>query len=544
MSAAQDIQFVDTAGFLDLPIEQLRNPTIDQRIFLIESLFKVNDPNLSQSVPLVLNPMQRDIFETLEDNEISLKWRRAGMTTVYVAVGLLEIITKPAVNVELFAHNDETAKQIFQQIIEPMYESIPYQVRPKADRSTVNRLVFKELGSQFVVSTAGQSIKTSESKGQARTINILICTEFAYMTAAEEFFAKAINCVPKVGGRIYIDSTPNGQNSFHSRFTLAKAGRGSFKPRFYPWWWSDLNFFELDEGETFALSDDEMQLGEGNPYFDAKEVGLRHRWFKRYIKRGCQLLPEQIKWRRATIENIRPLGSLTSTDRFRVEFPEDAESCFLHSGRPLMGPDDCVKRCEPQEPLEGHEYVIGQDTSTGSANGHPAGMVVIDITDETSRQVYSWIGWEPTDMQAEQVKLLAERYNDALIVCERNTPGDTVLTLLRRWGVSNVYMHKDHAMKEGGKKESMRKPGFPTSNVTKPRAFTELQDSLHRRELLLCCPLTCAELKSMQYDHRDIIVYAGIPQLVQETGLESHGELAIAIALAWHGRKSGGPGIA
>ena len=536
-------RFIDTAGFLDVPYEEIRFLTREQRAFMVTSLIKVTDPNTGMRVPLRLNPMQADIFSSIVDYEILVKWRRGGATTAYVADAMVDLITQPSQNIELFAHNDETAKQIFQQIIIPQFESIPRAIRPIADRSTVNRLVFKELGSQFVVSTAGQSVRTAESKGQARTINTLILTEFAYYAAAEEFFTKIVNCIPKIGGKVRIDSTPNGQNSFHARFVAATAGRGGYKPRFYPWWWSDLCWFGLDAGETFTPSSIELPLGKGNPFFDADKVVATHPWFREAIDAGCRLLPEQIKWRRTKIETIRPMGNLTSTDRFRVEFPEDQESCFLHSGRPLMHPSDCVVRCEMMEPIEGHFYVIGQDTSTGSSAGHPAGMVVIDITDETAHQVYSWIGFEPTDAQAERVRLLAGRYNDARIVCERNTPGDTVLTLLRRWAVPNVYMHHDHEMKDGGA-PSKRKPGFPTSDVTKPRAFTELQDSLHRGELLLSCPMTCAELKAMQYDDRNIITYMGTPQLIEEEGLMSHGELAISIALAWHGRKSGGPGIA
>lgn len=511
----------NVAQWLDVPVSALAEPTREQRIFLIESFLMVTDPDTNKRVPLRPNAMQRELLSTITDYEITVKWRRAGLTSAYVADAFVDLITRPGVNVELFAHNDKTARAIFEQIVEPMYRSIPDEIRPPADRSTVNSLHFKTLGSKFVVQTAGQSEETARAAGQARTINILILTEFAFYRYGETLMGTILNCVPRVGGKVRIDSTPNGQNSFYNRFVNAKNGTSNYQARFFPWWYSDRCAVEAHGFDADTITDEEDALGHGNPWADER--------------RGPdKLTPEQIAWRRWKISDIESMGNLTARDRFRVEFPEDDQSCFLHSGRPLFMPSVLVERAKLRDAIPGHWHCIGQDTSTGSATGHPAGIVIIDMDTNPPEQVYEWIGHEPTDMQAEKVVALQERY-PGMIICERNFPGEAILQLLRRWEVDDVYTHRDAELKEGGKKESTRKPGFPTTGITKPRVFTELSTSLDRGELLLAGPSTISDLKGMQYNDEDRIEFLGNPDALR--GSLSHGELAIACALAWHGRK-------
>lgn len=529
--------FANVAGLLNVPVGQLADITPEQRLYLIESFLMVADPDLGKLVPLVPNAMQREVLSTLGDREVTVKWRRAGLSSAYIGAVWIDLITVPGLNVELFAHNDRTAKDIFADIVLRQYEAIPEPFRPIADRSTVNSLIFHDIGSKFVVRTAGQSQRTAEAQGQARTIHRLILTEFAYYAYAESLYAKLINCVPQVGGKVFIDSTPNGMNSFHSRFAKARSGASEYKGRFFPWYWSERCALELDPGEEEGniyghgpITDEEQGLGDGNPFADARRGPGR-------------LTPEQIKWRRWKLSDIEPMGNLTSVDRFRVEFPEDESSCFLHSGRPVFMPSVLVARGKLRDAIPGHEHVIGQDTSTGSATGHPAGIVVLDITTTPAEQVYEWAGHEPTDMQAERVVALQRQY-PGLIVVERNFPGEAILQLLRRWEIDDVYLHRDAEIKEGMGRVVTRKPGFPTTAITKPRVFTDLSTSLSRGELVLSGPITISDLKGMQYNDKDLIEFLGDPGAAGTRGALSHGELAIAVALAWHGRKSSSMPIA
>lgn len=504
------------------------------RIAWAERLINVFHPELREAVPLVCNDMQRDILGNITPREITLKSRRAGLTTIYVADAWIDILTIPGTKVELFAHDQDTADDIFDQVVRYQYERIPDSIRPKATTDNVRELAFKSLDSYFVVKTAGQSETVAMKKGQGRAISTLILTEMAFYAYGEDLYSKIKNCIPVRGGKIRIDSTPNGMETFYQRFRAARAGMGDFKARFYPWWWDPANWLALRPEESIEPTEEEIKsLADnveryGNPAPGASRT-------------ACGLTAEQLKFRRWKIADLLPRGSLTAEDVYIVEYPEDEQSCFLHSGRPLFLAKDLALRCKPRPAIEGHWHGIGHDSSTGDASGDPAGVAVIDL--DTGEQVYEWRGWEPTDSQAERLVQLQKDYPGILVV-ERNTPGDSVLMLLRRWGVQNVYKHRDKELREGiGVKAYKRKPGFPMSDSTKPRLFTELRHSLSRGELTLCGQKTIDDLKGFQYDDDDRIAFQGSAEHYREAGEFSHGELGVAIGLAWHARKTGSIGV-
>lgn len=505
----------------------------------IETLIECFDPFRRVAVPLRLNVMQRDIITTIAPREITLKSRRAGLTTIYVADTWLDILTIPGTRAELFAHDQETAEKVFDDIVKYQYARLPEFIRPRASIDNVREMKFPYLDSSFAVMTAGQSEDVAKRKGQARVVTNLLMTEFAFYAHAEALFEKIVNCVPIEGGKIRIDSTPNGQNSFYHRFMAARAARGdgplAWRARFFPWWHDLRNRIQPAPGEVIEPTLDEIRdlklnVAEyGNPFAEAAidAVGLT---------------PAQIKFRRDKIANVQPRGSLTSRDVFVVEYPEDEQTCFLASGRPVFLPRDLVRRTDLRPAIPGHWHSIGHDSSTGDASGHPAGTAIIDL--ETGEQVYEWRGWEPTDAQAERLVALQREY-PGVIVCERNYPGDSVLTLLRRWSVPNVYKHRDKELRDGGRigKDWTRRPGFPMSEVTKPRAFTELEQAIRTGALMLAGRKTLDDLKGFHYSDSDRIEFQSSAAAVALAGERSHGELGIAMALAWWGRKAGSVGV-
>ena len=529
--------FADVAGFVGVPIEQLQTLTADQRIYLIETLLKVEHPTLNSMVPLVPNEMQTHICETIADYEITVKWRRAGLTSIYVAHAWINILTKPGWNVELYAHDWHTAKAIFEQVVIPQYNSLPKAIRPKYSALGGHYITFDEIGSQFKVGTAGQSEEVAKKKGQARTINELICTEFAFYAYPEDFIQKIENCVPP-NGVIHLDSTPNGQNSFWRRFNKALRNEGRFKARFFPWWYGSMCRLDLEARDTTEnlhgmgpITEEEDALGTDNPYWTED--------------RGRDKLTlEQIKWRRWKIADIEPLGALTPEDRFRVEYPEDPRSCFLASGRPVLPARDLVKRCELRDAIPGHHHVIGHDASTGDSSGHPCGISIIDIDTDPPEQVYEERAWIPVEGQAARLAALQQRY-PGKIIPERNGPGLAVITALKAMGVKGIYRHRIKAIQDGAKQVAARKPGFPMTSTTKPLCFEELRDAIstwqgRQPELLLAGDLTLEELSQFQYDDNDLIVFE---EQKLEDGTTVHGDVGIATAIAWQARKRTSSGV-
>lgn len=523
-----------TVRMRDFP--DLSRPIVGaERIFWIETITEVLNPELRIAVPLVPNAMQRDILMTMSDREITLKSRRAGLTSIYVADAWLDVLTIPGTQVELIAHDQDTAEVIFEQIVKFQFERFPDWIRPIATTDNVRELKFDSMGSAFRVLTAGQSEAIAMKKGQGRVINILILTEFGFYAYAETLFGKIINCVPIRGGKVRIDSTPNGLNSFYARFKKARENPDAgWRARFFPWWFDFQNRLDLEPGEVVTPTEDEIRQ-------IAVHVATYGNPFGELAIEGLGLSPAQLKFRRSKIDSLQPKGTLTARDVFIVEYPEDEQTCFLHSGRPVFTSQSLELKTAPRDAIPGHWHSIGHDSSTGSATGHPAGTAIIDL--DTGEQVYEWRGWEPTDSQAERLIELQKRFPGVLVV-ERNTPGDSVLTLLRRWDAKNVYKHRDAEMRENvtGKPWN-RKPGFPMSDLTKPRVFTELEMALTKGNLLLCGKKTVDDLKGFQYNDTDRIEFQATATDRADTGETSHGELGIAIGLAWWGRKAGSVGV-
>jgi hypothetical protein len=98
------------------------------------------------------------------------------------------------------------------------------------------------------------------------------------------------------------------------------------------------------------------------------------------IRAGRHEVAEYLAWRRAKIDEL-PGGE----NQFKVEYPENDVDCFEQTGRPVIQARYLKVTCRPQEPMDGHEYIIGCDTSLGFESGDPAAIEVLDIT--TGRQV-------------------------------------------------------------------------------------------------------------------------------------------------------------
>ena len=77
----------------------------------------------------------------------------------------------------------------------------------------------------------------------------------------------------------------------------------------------------------------------------------------------------------------------------------------------------------------------------------------------------------PIDTFTQQIYQLAQRYNNALVVVERNNHGLTVLELLKRLGYTRIYEHDD------------KRPGWRTDLRTRPYMIDQL--AIHLRTMSL-----------------------------------------------------------
>jgi hypothetical protein len=140
----------------------------------------------------------------------------------------------------------------------------------------------------------------------------------------------------------------------------------------------------------------------------------------------CDEVAEYLAWRRWKITDLQG-----GENQFKVEYPENDVDCFEQTGRPVIQSRYLKVTCQPQEAgIDGHEYIIGCDTSLGLESGDPAAIEVLDMT--TGRQVHSETLKRSPDLIAYRLAELHQLYNWALVVVEKNNTGIATIRELQR----------------------------------------------------------------------------------------------------------------
>jgi hypothetical protein len=212
------------------------------------------------------------------------------------------------------------------------------------------------------------------------------------------------------------------------------------------------------------------------------------------------------------------------------EFAEDPVSCFRASG-------ECVFDLEAVEkasvicgdPLETHDngrlliwlppqkakqYLIGVDPAGGGADGDFSCAEVLER--RSGMQCAELHGHFPPRELALRLIMLAKRYNEALLVVERNNHGHAVLAHLRNQGWLNIY-------REG------QQDGWLTSAVSRPAMIENLAAALATEPGLFRSPRLLNEFRTF------------VRQADGSSGavVGSHDDCVMAMGIAWGARRLG-----
>ena len=291
--------------------------------------------------------------------------------------------------------------------VQRFWENLPVAMREgAARRSKMNagQMVFPEMDSEFRVVSAGD-----ESAGRGITIQNLHCSEVARWPANAAETLAGLRAALTPEGESVLESTPCGAwGCFYDEWQRAEST--GLVRHFLPWW--------LEE-EYRAGAVDEESLSEE----------------ERALMAAHGLTLGQIGFRRSVAASYRGLAA--------QEFAEDAELCFKRSGECVFDVAAIETRLKeiaetPGQsergvtvwlpPMPGREYVVGVDTVGGGADGDFAAIEVVDL--ETGMQCAELCErLEPREL-AREARKLAQKYNQALLVVERNNHGAGVLAFL------------------------------------------------------------------------------------------------------------------
>lgn len=429
----------------------------------IEKNFSIVDLH-DKTVPFKLNSIQEDILKSLTWNDIILKARRHGISTMVLAIMTVDFLMTENFRAVVVSHETHAAQKLLDKVqffLESMRKNIPANVDMplKLKYNSRNELVNEYRNSFFYIGTPG-----SKSFGRGDQISYLHLSEAASYDDLQKFMTGIIPSVQ--GGAITIESTANGYNDFRNLWLRNYEKPSPYKDHFIPW------FENLEY--SCAAPQNEQPSEEEKDLMDRYKININ-----------------QIVWRRKEIDRLN--GDL---DKFAQEYPANAEEAFIVSGNNVWSPTllrwymNKTKKpvvignlygTQPprleenpkgnlrifKAPNQSHTYVIGADVAEGKNYGDEkqGDFSCAQVIDQMTReQVAVWHGHIDPDLYAMELEMLGMYYNRALIAVERNSIGLTTLTKLRDLYYPNMYYRERFGLNSDRLTDEM---GWVTDRSTK-----------------------------------------------------------------------------
>lgn len=510
-----------------------------QQLFIENFIFIRDAFDENKLTRLVLNEIQLHLHYEMTGKDVIIKSRRQGLSTYLKAKYFARATVQSGRNVRIVPHDPDTEEQ-FRADFRTMYENLPLNIRPDTKQYNVDLIEFKDT----VKGTINSRVTTAsvqpghEGKGRGQTITDLHLTEPPFWRGDAKKAATALLEAAQ-GGQVAVESTPFGIDWTHAIYQQGKRGEAGWKSFFFEWWWKRSYRIEgarfaqgrkkewilLLPGQTlkeiWSVPSSKIseidRIAKRNRFDKAKvtedeqkvcELIAAHLVTKGHLKRAKGLgvplhfadqVAEFLAWRRAKIDEL-PGGE----NQFKVEYPENDVDCFEQTGRPVIQGRYLKVSCQSQEPLDGHEYIIGVDTSLGHETGDPSAIEIIDLT--TGRQVHSETLKRSPDLLAYRVAELHEMFNHAVVVVERNNTGIATIRELQKLIMDEyVFRYLDRRLQrkiEDGdltaeEAFAQAEYGLPTTDANKADYAIELERAVRTGEIGLSSEAWCEEARTV-----------------------------------------------
>lgn len=437
--------------------------------------------------PMVLNQGQRKVAAVLLDQWLNdepvrviiLKSRQLGVTTLLMGFWLWLLVQNPGLTAMIIIDKGDhlnEKRQIILRWIDKMTEMFPDL--PGLERRGNKVLELKNM-SRFLFESA-----ESPNPGTSEHISILHCSEKPKWPRGRDrqIDASIVPGLPEKRHTIYVDeSTAEGVNGFYYRWHRVVEGKADATPIFLPWYISDEYSTTppsscYDTEGNFGFLNDDVEVCETDA--TGKIVLSEQEYADKY-----DLSDSQVCWRRSKIKNA------FSGDRavFDQEYPTSPRHAWQMVGGKFYTFDEidkCEKAIDPpilcgnlvdncgnndplrllpfgeyqpsvvpvpygslkirEMPVIGEKYYIGGDIAEGKQSINEAGATDYDYTvfvvkNSVGKTVALFRDRIKPEEAALPLVLLGILYNNALVNCERNGPGQVVWSMFRQTGYYSIY---------------------------------------------------------------------------------------------------------
>jgi hypothetical protein len=424
-----------------------------------------------------------DTFRGIRD--LILKPRQLGFTTYIAALYFLDGLFFPGRLTLVMTHLQKICEGVLDKY-RTFYECLPGDIKDsiklrRASALHLELVFLNAAGDEDPIHkpSSGFQVWSAEAGGyRGGTPHNLHLSECAFYPDWQLIAASVLQALP-LSGNCFIESTANGYNHFKDLVDGALEGKSAWNLIFYSW----LKFpeytilctrVEADEIQR-TMTDEERRL---------------------VLEQSATF--GQLKWRRRKIDELKSLGT------FKQEYPSTISEAFLASGTLRFATDVVTRNLEAAKkvsPLytfdEGveiykeydsrEEYILCLDPAEGINRGEgndadeiggldfSAGSVIGTRTLLTYATIHG--RWEPAHFAAKAGRL--GNYYDAMIACERNNHGHTVLQALQQAEYPNIYHHIEY----DSAGNQISKPGFPTTSQTRNWLIDTLAEVIRRDAL-------------------------------------------------------------
>ena len=429
----------------------------DFKMFCAESL--VNDKN-GVPRPFILNEAQElfaakvldaidPIMRKVPTPSIRIlvhKSRQMGITTV--CLKLEQFILSKTTNfnaLHIMPTEDEASEMIDRKMVPLMQGSHPDLM---ANMSTAgNKVDFIDFEGTLLDNRLTFISSLVKGAGHGRSIHLAIFDEYAKY---QDPFSLEAGIIPAMSGntaRIVL-FTAKGMNHAYDLSKVAEDPESDWIYLFLPWYILE----EYEEAprkkyrDLTSLTDYDVFLcGE----FEKAGVPIE-KWTRKLQWYDSTFINEAKRDWNYMFENYptvaqesfqasgAPIFDSTLLYKWR-ETPYKTMDVFYSDGQTTFRDVDGGAIKVLEDPVRNHQYVIGIDPADGEVNGDDSALCVIDVTDEKIKTVAAYNGTISQNDLAEMAFDLAMRYNQALLVPERNMGQLMIKWLTEVKGYMNIW---------------------------------------------------------------------------------------------------------
>lgn len=498
--------------------------------YAIEAYLETFDKTQEGFVPFKLFPRQKEIILAYEKHRFNLvtKPRQAGVSTTTAAYMSIKVGWADADNPEnilIIANKQELAFEFLSKI-KDFLSQLPRWVwgdEYYGNDKKESKSIFLTDSKKEIKLPNGSRVKavaTSKDALRGFTPTFLIMDEAAYIDNGAEVFGAALTALG-TGGKATLISTPKGMDAlYYKTYDQAKNKKNNFNIVEMKWYEDlrynkDLRWLKGDEIKTeteFTFESYTKMLADGwkptSSWYEEMCLGMNN---------DAKMIAQEL--------DVSFIGS--GGNVIDEEHIDRQEKLNVMEPKFVFGGDDETWVWE--EPIEGHQYIMGVDVSRGDGEDSST-IVILDFT--TMEQVMEYQGKIQPDLLAQIVEEYGERYKAYTVVDV--TGGMGVSTVLKLLEFDYKLLHYDNS---NGKILSARQrelssydknnkiPGFHATSVRLPM-ISNLEYKIRTNAVKIRSSRMISEMKTFIYKngrpdhmegyHDDLLMSLGMALWVVE----------------------------